>query len=80
MTTANRPDGWVPDARTVMWWVGRAHESRIVDTLRAEVIDRAPDLPPLPEAFWQLVAEVAVEHLTFDLVRQAQADGTVLPE
>lgn len=72
-------DGWTPDARTVQWWVGRANEDRIVDTLREEVMDRGAHLEPLSAEFWRLVASVAVEHLTFDMVDQAKAAGTTYP-
>lgn len=53
------------------WVYGVLHEDRIVDTLRSEVGRRQGHLPPGSPEWWRLVASVAVEHVTFDLARQA---------
>jgi hypothetical protein len=70
---------WVPDARTVEWYVGVAHEDRIWATLRSEALRRGAGLDPESEEYWRLVAEIAVEHLSFDMVEQARARGAQLP-
>lgn len=57
---------WKPDRRTVEWAIGVLHEDRIVESLRQEVQDRAHET----DDYWQLVASVAVEHISFDLARQ----------
>lgn len=76
------PEGgaeWVPDARTVEWFVGAADEERIWRTLRSEVARRAAGMDPGSDEYWRLVAEVAVEHLSFDMIRQARARGAQVP-
>lgn len=64
-------DGWVPDEQTLRWVSGILHEDRIVDTMRAEVGDRQGDLEVGTREWWVLVTSIAVEHVTFDLGRQA---------
>jgi hypothetical protein len=71
--------GWVPDARTILWYVGIAHEQRIQDTLRREVERRGVGLSVTSDEYWHLVAEVAVEHLSVDMMEQAAKWGTRFP-
>jgi hypothetical protein len=58
---------WKPDARTVQWAIGILHEDRIVDPLRREVAERQGET----DDYWRLVAAIAIEHISFDLARQA---------
>ena len=66
----------MPDARTVDSFIGVAHEDRIRDSLRREVEDRAGTLEPHSDEYWSLVAEIAIEHISSDMVREATARGT----
>ena len=65
----------VPDARTLAWAFGRAHEDRIKDAIRDGVRDRAGELTPGGDEYWRLVAEVAVEAVLYDLVDLAESEG-----
>lgn len=68
--------GWVPDRQTVLWWMGTADEARIVESLEREIKERSHDVAPDSSEYWRLVAEVAVEHLTFDMLDMAKQWGT----
>ncbi len=69
------PADWAPDRRTIEWISGILHEERIVDTLRAEVADR--NLSEVgSDEYWRLVASIAVEHITVDVIRMARQWGT----
>ena len=72
--------GWTPDRETVLWWMGTANEDRIVESLEREIKDRSRDVTPDSSEYWRLVAEVAVEHLTFDMLTMAKKWGTEFPD
>lgn len=69
---------WVPDSETIRWVAGILHEDRILDTVREEVTRRAEERFDIPDEVWRLLVSVAVEHVTFDIARQAQAWGADL--
>ena len=70
---------WVPDAKTLFWAFGRAHEQDIQDSIRADVAHRGRDLDPDSDAYWRLVAEAAIESVLYDLLDKARQDGATLP-
>jgi hypothetical protein len=59
---------WTPDRCTVEWAIGVLHEDRIAEGLRREVADRAHEA----DDRWKLVADIAVEHVSFDPARQLE--------
>jgi hypothetical protein len=59
--------------------MGVANEDRIVESLQREVGSRGSGLSVNSPEYWRLVAEVAVEHLTFDLFERARERGTEFP-
>lgn len=72
--------GWTPDARTIIWAFGRAHEDGVRDAIREDVTRRGRDLEPNSEAYWNLVAEAAIESVLFDLAEKSREDGAVFTE
>lgn len=67
---------WLPDPETVRWWTGLVTGEHIVETLEEEVKRRGGDLEPGSDAFYHFVADVAVEHLHFELYETAKEWGT----
>lgn len=67
---------WTPDPETIRWWTGLAAGDRIVESLEAEVKERSVGIELHSAAYWSLVAEVAVEHLHYELYNTARAWGT----
>lgn len=68
---------WVPDAKTITWAFGRAHEDDVKDSIRSDVRDRGHELDPASDEYWTLVAEVAIEAILYDLNDKAREDGAV---
>ena len=62
----------------MLWVASILHEDRVKDELRQEIDERRGDLRPDSDDYWQLVASVAVEHITFDLIEQAKSSGVDL--
>ncbi|MGW3353496.1 hypothetical protein ACWDA3_60315 [Nonomuraea rubra] len=59
---------WKPDRRTIKWCFGVAHEKRVKDAIRADVTTRGSDIPIDSDEYWELVAEVAIEAILYDLL------------
>ena len=47
---------WAPDAKTLIWAFGRAHESGVEEAIRESVNRRGHDLDRDSDAYWRLVA------------------------
>ncbi|MGH7750388.1 MAG: hypothetical protein ACREQ5_37295 [Candidatus Dormibacteria bacterium] len=73
-------EDWVPDRRTLSWVFGTAHEDRIVHGLAADVKSRTRDIPYDSEAYWRIVAEVAIECVVYDLGAIAAAMGVTVTD
>jgi hypothetical protein len=71
---------WIPDTETVRWWIGLATGDRIVESLEGEVKERSVGIQWHSDEYWHLVAEVAVEHLHFELYDTAIAWGTAMSD
>ncbi len=67
---------WLPDPETVRWWTTIATGDRIVESLEEEVKRRGGHLEPDSDAYYHFVADVAVEHLYFELYETAKEWGT----
>lgn len=70
---------WAPDAKTLLWAFGRAHESDIKDAIREDVTRRGRNLGRDSDAYWRLIAEAAIESVLYDLMDKAREDGTTFP-
>lgn len=77
--TPSSPHPWAPDAKTIFWAFGRAHEGDIKDAIRKDVAHRGHGLEPDSDAYWRLIAESAIESVLYDLIEKAQEDGTTFP-
>lgn len=71
---------WAADPETVRWWTTLATGDRIVESLEREVKDRGGRLALDSDDYWHLVAEVAVEHMHFELYDTATAWGTEMSD
>lgn len=71
---------WVPDAKTITWAFGRAHEDDVKDAIRSDVRHRGHGLEPESDEYWALVAEAAVEAVLYDLSNKAREDGAVFTD
>ncbi|MDP4511535.1 hypothetical protein [Nonomuraea turcica] len=71
---AEKEDKWTPDKLTIKWCFGVAHEERVKDAIRADVEMRSAGIPIDSDEYWELVAEVAIEAILYDLLAMAERE------
>lgn len=69
-------DQWRPDLKTLHWAAAVLIEDYLFDYVRSDVRSRAGSgyaFPELPDAFWLVATESAIETVIFELFDQANA-------
>lgn len=64
-------EGWTPDLETIQWISGWLDSDDVGDMIRRDLHNRAAQLKPSDDGYWNIVGESAIESVLWPAARRA---------